>query len=122
MRTVRRSFGPRSMAFLLLVLASMPVSRAARATEPLADDRARFDRLAAQVDAAYDTSRGGYVGKNGTPCESAIDLALLQAAAGAPGPWKDHAIATLEWTLGLRDTVGGGFQESARDQDVNQAF
>ena len=45
-------------------------------------DRAFYASLCAQVDAAFDSSRGGWVGRDGAPSEAAIELALLHGREG----------------------------------------
>ena len=83
-------------------------------------DRALYERLAAQVTGLFDEKRGGFVRRNGTPCESAIELALARGEEGdtlAMG----QALRTLRWMHGLLDTVGGGYFESVRDADPKNA-
>lgn len=86
-----------------------------------AQDQPRFDALSRTVAASYDTSRGGYVTKDGAPIESAIELSFRMGAEGRDPEAAERAIHTLEWTLGLFDSVGGGFLSRARDADPQQA-
>jgi uncharacterized protein YyaL (SSP411 family) len=79
------------------------------ATAPPGDDRARFGRMCEQVAAAYDTARGGFVGKDGAPSESAVELALLLGRDRSGGEWKRRALATIDGTRALMDTTSGGF-------------
>lgn len=84
-------------------------------------DQARFDAMWNTVVAAYDTSRGGYVTKDGTPIETAMELSLRMGVEGQDPEATDRAIRTLEWTIGLFDSVGGGFLSRARDADPGTA-
>ncbi len=79
-------------------------------------DRALYDRLSLQVMALYDESRGGFVRRDGTPCEAAIELGLARGAEG-DSLALEHALHTLRWMHGLLDTVGGGYFEGERDAD-----
>lgn len=79
-------------------------------------DRALYERLSTQVMALWDGPRGGFVRKDGTPCEAAVEFALARGEDGdtlAMG----RALRTLRWMHGLLDTVGGGYLEGARDVD-----
>lgn len=92
-----------------------PAPPAAPAGDPA--DRALYERLCAQVASLYDSTRGGFVRKDGRPSEVAIELALARGADGdtlALG----RALATLRWMHGLLDTVGGGYVEGVRDLDI----
>lgn len=96
----------------LLVPGSASSVLAARkpSAPPPADDRERFARLCAQVDAAFDTARGGFVAKDGRPAESAMELGLRRN--GEPAAAKVNALGTLGWTVAtLMDTMSGGFAE-----------
>ena len=99
---------------LMLVIAlSLPLPAA---------DQPRFDALWRTVVASYDTSRGGYVSKDGAPIESAIELSFRMGEQRDPGA-TDRALFTIEWTIGLFDSVGGGFLSRARDADpLNASF
>lgn len=87
---------------------------AARAADPA--DLALYERLGAQVMSLWDEGRGGFVRRNGTPCEAAIELALVRGAEGDTLAMS-RALATLRWMHALLDTVGGGYFESVRDAD-----
>ena len=80
-------------------------------------DLARDERLLERVEAAFDTARGGYVGKGGVPCESAVVLALANGEAGLGSQWDAHARFTLEWMRALVDSNGGGYYDHARAPD-----
>lgn len=119
-----------AVALLALAAAAVPAAAAVkpaakRAPAPrTADpaDRALYEQLSEQVMSLYDEPRGGFVRRNGTPCEAAIELALARGEEGdtlALG----RALRTLRWMHGLLDTVGGGYFESARDADrLNASF
>jgi uncharacterized protein YyaL (SSP411 family) len=94
----------------------------AHTTVPAADLRSLYEQVSARVAAAYDTSRGGFVAKDGMLSESAVELALLHAHDGGDAEWSKRAAATIEWSSGLMDTLGGGFYHGGvrqgRDQDA----
>ena len=101
-------------ACALLALAPTPAAGEETTAAPAAptapgDDRARFELLAARVAACWDSARGGFVTDGGVPSESAVELGLLLGRQGAHGEWKHRALATVEWTRALMDTLGGGF-------------
>jgi uncharacterized protein YyaL (SSP411 family) len=100
-------------ASALLALTSAPAapSRHEPPAAPAAprDDRAQFEHLAAHVAASWDSARGGFVSKDGTPSESAVELGLLLGGEPEGGAWKRRALATIDWTRSLMDTVSGGF-------------
>jgi uncharacterized protein YyaL (SSP411 family) len=79
-------------------------------------DRALYERLCGQVMATYDSARGGFVRKDGTPCEAAIELSLARGSEGDTLALA-RALRTLRWMHGLLDTVGGGYMEGTRDLD-----
>lgn len=87
---------------------------AARAADPA--DLALYEQLGAQVLSLWDGPRGGFVRKNGTPCEAAVELALARGEEGDTLALA-RALATLRWMHALLDTVGGGYFESVRDAD-----
>lgn len=106
-------------------LARKPVPAKAAAAKPAAPagiaaadpaDRALYDRLCLQVLGLYDESRGGFVRKDGTPCEAAVELGLARGREGDTLAFG-RALRTLRWMHGLLDTVGGGYLEGARDVD-----
>lgn len=90
-------------AFLLA-----PAARAADA--PLAPAIAK---LTGFVVASYDSSRGGFVTRDRTPNESAIELAWRLGRDD--DAWRGRARRSVEWTWSLYDSVGGGFLQSERD-------
>ncbi len=101
-----------------LALAAEPaIAASAHAADPSSqresvrpvDERARFKRLCDLVATSYDSARGGFVDKTGMPSESAIELGLLLGRDPAGAVWKGRALATIDWTRSLMDTVGGGF-------------
>lgn len=79
------------------------------------DPPAVHRQLTAQVAAAYDETRGGFVTKSKAPVESAVELALQQA--GADKEWLRRAETTLGWTHGLMDTLTGGYIHDANMAD-----
>jgi len=91
-----------SLAIGLLLLGSA----SAAPTHP--DPRTVYDALAVQVAAAFDTSRGAFVGRAGVPHESAIELAFLRGSAGEK-VWKDQALRSVTWARSFLDTIGGGY-------------
>lgn len=97
---------------LLAILIAAPLPEA---------DQSRFGAMWATVSAAYDTSRGGYVAKDGAPIESAIELSFRMGAERRDAEATERAVETLEWTLGLFDSVGGGFLSRERDADPKNA-
>ena len=94
--------------FALLTLVPAPATRAADA--PLAPAIAK---LTGFVAASYDSVRGGFVTRDRTPNESAIELAW-RLARDEDG-WRARARRSVEWTWTLYDSVGGGFLQSERD-------
>jgi uncharacterized protein len=80
------------------------------------EDQALYDQLCTQVESAYDSARGGFVAR-GRPAESAVELAFARARESGATPWLSQAVTTVQWMRILRDTVGGGFMESAGDAD-----
>jgi uncharacterized protein YyaL (SSP411 family) len=95
-------FAPVALAAEPAVSAPLPPARAV-------DEQARLDRLCDQISASFDSARGGYVDKSGVPSESAVELSLALAHDGVKGPWKERALATIDWTRALMDTMSGGF-------------
>ncbi len=81
-----------------------------------AADRALYERLSALTMAAYDSARGGFVRRDGTPSESAIELALLRGRDG-DSLAAARARRTLAWMRVLVDTVGGGWVTSLKDRE-----
>jgi len=81
-----------------------------------ADDRALYAGLCERVAAAFDSARGGFV-ERGVPCESAVELGLILGRENPKSPWTARSLATIAWTRGLRDTVGGGFLHRATRAD-----
>lgn len=98
------------MLLLMLSLAVLPPQ-----------DQAMFDSFWTTVAAGYDAERGGYVTKDGAPIESAMELSFRVGAERGDAEATARALQTLEWTIGLFDTVGGGFQTRAKDADPSQA-
>jgi uncharacterized protein YyaL (SSP411 family) len=100
-------------ALLALTPAPAAPSRHEEPSAPAAqaprDDRAQFEHLAARVTASWDSARGGFVSKDGEPSESAVELGLLLGHEREGGEWKRRALATIDWTRGLMDTLSGGF-------------
>ncbi|MGH7729742.1 MAG: hypothetical protein ACRENJ_00660 [Candidatus Eiseniibacteriota bacterium] len=107
---------------ILIAMVSAPLALAAEpavaapkgaASKPEAarpvDERARLERLTDLVAASYDTARGGFVDKGGMPSEGAVELGLLLGRDAAGAAWKHRALATLDWTRTLMDTMSGGF-------------
>ncbi len=79
-------------------------------------DRALYERLSALAMAAFDSARGGFVRRDGTPCEAAIELAVARGRDGDSLAAR-RARFTLAWTRALLDTVGGGYVTSIKDRD-----
>lgn len=75
-------------------------------------------QLAAQVEAAFDSGRGGFVSKSGSPFESAVELAFQQAGSRNGGSWLREAETTMMWTHGLMDTLTGGYVTSMTNLDI----
>src|SRR5262249_2891237 len=113
---------PKTMAYLLPEIAMHPIAFALLATHASAglgtDAAAIHTQLAAQVGAAFDSARGGFVTKAGMPVESAVELAFQQAGEHASGPWLEEAQTTMRWTHGLMDTLIGGYVNSASEMDA----
>ena len=82
-------------------------------------DRAFYASLCAQVDAAFDSSRGGWVGRDAAPSEAAIELALLRGREGDALAMA-RARQTLGWMHALMDTVAGGYVTTLRDMDPRE--
>lgn len=81
-----------------------------------AADHALYERLSALTMAAFDSVRGGFVRRDGTPCEAAIELALARGRDGDALAGR-RARYTLDWSRALLDTVGGGYVSGLRDRD-----
>ncbi|MBI1797642.1 MAG: hypothetical protein HYR74_11415 [Candidatus Eisenbacteria bacterium] len=93
---------------------ALPAAAKHRDDDAPRDDRDRLHRYIARIDAAYDTSRGGWVGKDGRPSESAVALAFRlarDAGAAGDGAWTARALATVAWTAQLQDSMSGGFTD-----------
>lgn len=74
-------------------------------------------RLTAGAFASYDSAHGGFVKRDGTPIEAAIELALAQGRAGDALAFA-RALRAMHGLRALRDSVGGGFVESPADLDA----
>ena len=111
----------RPIAVLLLSLTCVTAAHAAtdaawrQSMSPA--DLARFDRLTAEVEDHYDTTRGGYVEKGGMPNEAAISLALTMGNDGQGARWTSHALGTLDWMRQLADSTGGGYYDHHPDTE-----
>jgi uncharacterized protein YyaL (SSP411 family) len=80
----------------------------------LADDElALYERLRFQIEDAFDSSRGGFVARSGHPSESAIDFAWLVGQRDDLARWRELGAFTVDWMLGLEDTLSGGFYARA---------
>jgi len=97
-------FAPLALAAEPAVSAPLPPA-SARAV----DERVRLDRLCDQVAASFDSARGGFVDKSGVPSESAAELALALGHDADGAAWRQRALATVDWTHTLQDTMSGGF-------------
>jgi uncharacterized protein YyaL (SSP411 family) len=82
-------------------------------------DRALYETLCAQVMAAFDSSRGGFVGRDGAPVEGAIELALARGRDGDALALA-RARQTLHWMHALMDTVAGGYVSTLKDMDPRE--
>jgi uncharacterized protein YyaL (SSP411 family) len=108
----------------LLTLAAAGIALPATAKTNVApphDDRERLARYVDHVAAAFDSSRGGFVAKDGRPSESAVALGFrlardTRAAWGAT--WTIRALSTIDWTERLQDTLSGGFADRAPSSDA----
>jgi len=99
--------------------AKVASSRARAATRPRVDpaDLALYERLCTNALTPFDSARGGFVRRDGTPCEAAIELALARGRDGDALAMR-RALFTLHWMHALLDTVGGGFVSGTRDLGV----
>ena len=97
-------FAPFALAAEPAVSAPLPPASA----RPV-DEQARLERLCDQVAASFDSARGGFVDRSGVPSESAVELALALGHDAAASPWRQRALATIDWTHTLQDTMSGGF-------------
>jgi len=82
-------------------------------------DRELYERLCAEVASGWDSTRGGFVGRDGKPCEGAIELAFARGRDG-DALWLQRALQTMTWTRQLLDTVGGGYVDGIKDMDPRQ--
>jgi len=82
---------------------------------PSGTDAPLFAQLEAQVSGAYDSTRGGWVAKNGIPSDACVAFGFEFARRGGGGVWQDRALATNEWTWSLFDSTGGGFFQRLAD-------
>jgi len=85
------------------------------------DESRRFEQLCAQVAAAYDSARGGFVSKDEAPIESAIELAFALGREQGDPLWTARAHRTVGWMYALYDSTGGGFFLRLRDADPSYA-
>src|SRR5262245_63004307 len=101
---------PFLLSGLVLAVAAIPADAKKKESPvpPVQDEPALITYLAGRVEACYDAERGGFVGKDGVPRAAATRLAFLLSQDDSENPWHGRAIATLDWTIGLRDTIGGG--------------
>jgi len=98
----------RLLPFLAVAaLAARPVRAADVALAPLEE------RLTGFVAASFDSARGGFVTRDRTPNESAIELAWRLAPTD--DAWRRRARIGVAWTWSLYDSVGGGYLLSERD-------
>ena len=107
---------------LALALVAMPADAGKKKESPVPpvqDEPALLTYLAGRVEACYDSARGGFVGRDGVPRAAAMRLGFLLSQDDSNNPWHGRAVATLDWTLGLRDTVGGGFLHAADDRALD---
>jgi len=112
---------PFVLSGLVLALAAMPADARKKESPvpPIQDEPALLNYLAGRVEACYDSARGGFVGRDGVPRAAAMRLGFLLSQDDPDNPWHGRAIATLDWTLGLRDTIGGGFLHAADDRALD---
>ena len=100
------------LAIFAALLTAFAARAPARAEAPgTGPDALLYTRLCGQVVASYDSTRGGWVTKGGEPMPGAIALGFAQARDRGPGLWKACALASVEWTWTLFDSVGGGFYQ-----------
>jgi uncharacterized protein YyaL (SSP411 family) len=114
-----RPFVLSGLAFALIAMPADAGKKKESPVPPVQDEPALLTYLAGRAAACYDSTRGGFVGRNGVPRASAVRLGFLLSQDDPDNPWHDRAIATLDWTLSLRDTVGGGFLHAADDQALD---
>lgn len=108
-----------AVAMCLLGVLAAAVPARAQGVSMLPDsaaDHALYERLSGLVMASFDSLRGGFVRRDGTPCESAIELALLRGRDGDSLAAR-RGRYSLAWTRALLDTVGGGYVNSLKDRD-----
>ena len=79
-------------------------------------DRALFERLCAEVEGGWDSTGKVFVNRDGSPSESAIELAFARGRDGE-AVWGRRALQSLTWTRQLLDTVGGGYVDGLKDKD-----
>lgn len=105
------------LAFAAAFVAPLAAHAARAAAAPafaLADaEQALYERLRFQVEDAFDSTRGGFVARSGHPSESAIDFAFLVGQRDDLPRWRDLGAFTVDWMLGLEDTLSGGFHARA---------
>jgi len=87
---------------LLVLLARHPAG-------PSVKDAARLDHLYAEVAADYDSARGGFVTRDGSPVEGAIELGFALGRETGDPLWSARARRTMSWANALYDSTGGGF-------------
>src|SRR5262245_10835336 len=68
---------------------------------PASAEAPLLTRLLAEVTDAFDSSRGGWVGKNGIPSESAVELGFDVAKSQGAPLWQSRALDTVSWTWTL---------------------
>jgi len=110
-----------ALSALTLALAALPAG-AKKKESPVPtvqNEAALIEWLAGRTAACYDSARGGFVGKDGIPNADATHLAFVLSGDAPDSPWRTRAIETLDWTIGLRDTVGGGFFHGDKDRQLD---
>lgn len=108
-----------AVSLFLLAACAAAVPAGAQGVSMVPDsaaDHAVYERLSGMVMASFDSLRGGFVRRDGTPSEAAIELALLRGRDGDSLAAR-RGRYTLAWTRALLDTVGGGYVNSLRDRD-----
>ncbi len=86
------------------------------AIEAQPGDRELYERLCNEVAAGWDSTRGVFATRDGTPAEGAIELAFARGRDG-DALWEKRALQSMNWTRQLLDTVGGGYVDGLKDKD-----
>lgn len=82
---------------------------------------ALYEQWSAQVESGWSDPYRAFAAKDGLPATAAVELALLRAQGPGGEVWRKRAIATVDFTWTLFDSVGGGYVHLPRHADPGHA-